>query len=121
MYIFFTIMASGSCCDPTALTSGVKAVLKKLKIMAVYCLLIVREVWLKILWLMFLSGSRVMALELAKLFLIALTVWVILERSLFFVSFGFMAKLAYPSKISLSLVWTVFSCLKMSLKSDHKG
>ncbi len=32
-----------------------------------------------------------------------------------------MARFANPSRISLSLVWTAYSCLKISLKSDHRG
>ncbi len=47
-------------------------------------------------------------------------VQVILVSSSFVISIGFMAKLDNPSRMSLSLVWTAYSCLKISLKSNHK-
>jgi hypothetical protein len=47
-----------------------------------------------------------------------LVVRVILMRSSLVVSDGFMARLAHPSRMSRSFVWTAYSCLKMSLNSD---
>jgi hypothetical protein len=48
------------------------------------------------------------------------TVRVILEMTSFVVSVGFIARLDNPSKINLSFVWTAYSCLKRSLKSDQR-
>ncbi len=125
-YIFLIVIVSWSCWATTDLSSGVSAtlnrfILKKLNIMVVHCFLYVRNAWLEIPLFRLLSGSGVIPPYSAKLSLFTWVVLVILVRSSFVVSLGFMARLANPSRMSLSLVWSAFSCLKMSLKSDHKG
>ena len=47
---------------------------------------------------------------------VVLVMWV---SSLLVVSFGLMAKFDNPSRINLSFVWTAYSCLNKSLKSDQ--
>ena len=50
-----------------------------------------------------------------------LVVLVMRVSSSLVVSFGFMAKLDNPSRINLSFVWTAYSCLNRSLKSDQSS
>jgi len=50
-----------------------------------------------------------------------LVVLVMRVSSSLVVSFGFMAKFDNPSRINLSFVWTAYSCLNRSLKSDQSS
>jgi hypothetical protein len=56
-----------------------------------------------------------------KLSLMTLVVLVMRVSSSFVVSLGLIAEFNNPSRINLSLVWTAYSCLKMSLKSDQSS
>ncbi len=49
----------------------------------------------------------------------SLVVLVIRVSNSFVVSLDFMARFDNPSRINLSFVWTAYSCLNRSLKSDQ--
>ena len=66
-------------------------------------------------------GYGILALYSSKLSLMTPVVLVIQVSNSLVLSFGFMAKLDNPSRINLSFVWTVYSCLKRSLKSDQSS
>ena len=123
-YIFLMVMVSCSCCATTDLSSGVRAalnrfILKKLTHMASYCLKKARNLAFEIPPLRSFWGYGILASYSSKLSLMTLVVLVMRESSLLVVSLGFMAKFDNPSRINLSFVWTVYSCLKRSLKSDQ--
>ncbi len=67
------------------------------------------------------GGNGILASYYLKLSLMTRVVLVMRVSSSFVVSFGLMAKLDNPSRINLSLVWTAYSCLKRSLKTDQSS
>ena len=87
--------------------------------MASYCIRNLLNELLEIPQLPSLCRYGILASYSSKLSLMTRVVLVMRVSSSLVVSFGFMAKFDNPSRISLSFVWTAYSCLNRSLKSDQ--